>query len=104
MTVNIRRRELIASLGSAAALWPLATHAQQPPVPVIGYVSSLTQAHSVRLDAAFRRGLAEMGHVEGQNVSIRYHWITERYDVLPAMVADLVQQKVAAILAIGPPA
>lgn len=104
MAINIRRRELIAALGGAAAAWPLAGYAQQPPIPVIGYVSSLTQAHSVRLDAALRRGLSDVGYVEGQNVSIRYHWITERYDVLPAMVDDLVQQKVAVILAIGPPA
>jgi putative ABC transport system substrate-binding protein len=73
-------------------------------MPVIGYVSSLTQAHSVRLDAALRRGLSDAGYVEGRNVSIRYHWITDRYDVLPAMAADLVQRHVAVILAIGPPA
>ena len=74
-------------------------------MPVVGYISSLNQAYSVRRsDAAFRRGLSEMGYVEGQNLSIRYHWITDRYDVLPAMAADLVQQKVAAIIAIGPPA
>jgi putative ABC transport system substrate-binding protein len=73
-------------------------------MPVVGYVSSLTQAHSVRSDAARRRGLSEMGYVEGQNVSIRYHWIADRYDALPAMVADLVQRRVDVILAIGPPA
>jgi len=104
MAVHIRRRDLIATLGSAATAWPFAGRAQQPAMPVIGYVSSLTQAHSVRSDAAFRRGLSEMGYVEGQNVSIEYHWITNRYDVLPAMVANLVQRRVDVILAIGPPA
>ena len=104
MATHIRRRELIATLGSAAAAWPLAGRAQQSTRPVIGYVSSLTQAHSVRSDAAFRRGLSEMGFVEGQNVSVDYHWITDRYDVLPAMVAGLVQRQVAVIVAIGPPA
>jgi putative ABC transport system substrate-binding protein len=104
MAIHIRRRELIATLGSAAAAWPLSARAQQRAVPVIGYVSSLTQTHSVRSDAAFRRGLSEMGYVEGQNVSVRRHWITDRYDVLPAMVADLVQQHVDVILAVGPPA
>ena len=100
----MRRREFLSVLGGAAAAWPLAGSAQQPAMPVIGYVSSLTQAHSVRSDAALRRGLADMGYIEGQNVSLRYHWITDRYDALPAMVADLVQRQVAVILAIGPPA
>ena len=71
---------------------------------MVGYVSSLTQAHSVRSDAALRRGLSEMGYVEGRNVSIRYHWIADRYDELPAMVAELVHRQVDVILAIGPPA
>jgi putative ABC transport system substrate-binding protein len=100
----MRRREFIAGLGGAAAGWPLAGHAQQPAMRMIGYVSSLTKAHSVRSDAEFRRGLSEMGYVEGQNVSIRYHWIADRYDELPAMVADLVQRRVDVILAVGPPA
>ena len=99
----MRRREFITLIGSAAA-WPLTGHAQQRGTPVIGYVSSLTKAHSVRSDAALRRGLSEMGYVEGQNVSIQYHWITDRYDEMPAMVADLVQRHVDVILAIGPPA
>jgi putative ABC transport system substrate-binding protein len=99
----MKRREFITLVGGAAVAWPVAVRAQQT-MPVIGYVSSLTQAHSVRSDAAFRRGLSEMGYVEGQNVSIRYHWITDRYDALPAMVADLVQRRVDVILAIGPPA
>jgi putative ABC transport system substrate-binding protein len=104
MAIHIRRRELIATLGSAAVAWPLAGRAQPPAMPVIGYVSSLTQAHSVRSDAALLRGLSEMSYVEGRNVSIRYHWITDRYDVLPAMVGDLVRRQVDVILAIGPPA
>jgi putative tryptophan/tyrosine transport system substrate-binding protein len=70
----------------------------------IGYLSSLTQAFSPRLDAALRRGLSDMGYLEGQNVSIEYRWVTDRYDELPAMAADLVQRRVSAILAIGPPA
>ena len=63
-------------------------------MPVIGYLSSLGQAISVRFDAAFRRGLSDMGYVEGQNVSVEYRWITDRYDALPAMAADLVQRQV----------
>jgi ABC-type uncharacterized transport system substrate-binding protein len=99
----MRRREFITLVGGAAA-WPLAAYAQQAAMPVIGYLSSLTQADSVHFDAAFRRGLAEMGYVEGQNVAIEYRWITDRYGPLPAMAADLVQRRVAMIAAFGPPA
>jgi putative tryptophan/tyrosine transport system substrate-binding protein len=98
-----KRREFIALLGGAAA-WPLAARAQQRAMPVIGYISSLTQADSVHFDAAFRRGLSEMGYVEAQNVSIEYRWITDRYDTLPAMAIDLVQRQVTMICALGPPA
>src|SRR6516165_5378 len=98
----MKRREFV-TLGGAAA-WPLAARAQRQPAPVIGYLSSLTQADSVRFDAAFRRGLSEMGYVEGQNVSIEYRWITDGYGPLPAMAADLVQHQVAMLSAFGPPA
>jgi putative ABC transport system substrate-binding protein len=101
----MRRRDFIGGVACSAVAFPLAARAQQPATPVLGYISSLSQAYSVRRsDAALRRGLSEMGYVEGQNLSIRYHWITDRYDVLPSMAADLVQRKVAAIIAIGPPA
>src|SRR5689334_7211870 len=98
----MRRREFIAGLGGAA-VWPLSVLAQEAK-PVIGYVSSLTQTFSVRLDAALRRGLSDMGYVEGQNISIEYHWVKDRYDELPGMATDLVQRRVSAILAIGPSA
>jgi putative ABC transport system substrate-binding protein len=98
----MRRREFILALGGAVA-WPRAARAQQS-IPVIGYLSSLTQSDSVRFDVALRQSLSDMGYVEGQNVSIQYRWITDRYDALPAMAADLVQRQVAVILALGPPA
>src|SRR5262249_29792077 len=91
-------------LGGATAAWPIAASAQQPVMPVIGYLSSLTQADSVHFDAAFRRGLSEMGYIEGQNVRIEYRWITDRYSPLPALATDLVQRQVAVIGAFGPPA
>jgi putative tryptophan/tyrosine transport system substrate-binding protein len=99
----VKRREFITLLGGAAA-WPLGARAQQKAVPVVGYLSSLGQAVSVQFDAAFRRGLSQMGYVEGQNVSIEYRWITDSYDSLPAMANDLVQRRVAVICALGPPA
>ena len=99
----LRRREFISLLGGMAT-WPLSAHAQQPTMPIVGYLSSLGQAVSVQFDAAFRRGLSQMGFVEGQNVSIEYRWMTDSYDLLPAMAADLVQRQVAVICAFGPPA
>jgi putative ABC transport system substrate-binding protein len=99
----MRRREFITLLGGAAA-WPLVARAQQPAMPVVGYLSSLTQNDSVHFDAEFRRGFSKMGYVEGQNVLIEYRWITDRYDPLTAMAADLVQHQVAVICAFGPPA
>ena len=100
----MRRREFITLFAGAAAAWPWTAQAQQPAMPVVGYLSSLGQAISVRFDAALRRGLADMGYFEGQNVSVEYRWITDRYDALPAMAADLVQRQVAVIFAVGPPA
>jgi putative tryptophan/tyrosine transport system substrate-binding protein len=101
----MKRREFITLLGGgAAAAWPIVAQAQQPAMPMIGYLSSLTQADSVHFDAAFRRGLSEMGYVEGQNVRIEYRWITDRYSPLPAMATDLLQRQVAMIGAFGPPA
>jgi putative tryptophan/tyrosine transport system substrate-binding protein len=100
----MRRRKFITLLGGAATAWPLAARAQQPAMPVIGYLSSLGQAISTHWDAAFRRGLSDMGYFEGQNVSVEYRWITDRYDALPAMAADLVQRQVTLIFALGPPA
>src|SRR5499433_45588 len=98
------RREVITLLGGAGAAWPLTARAQQKTMPVVGYLSSLGQAVSVQFDTAFRRGLSQMGYVEGHNVSMEYRWITDSYDPLPAMANDLVQRQVAVICALGPPA
>ena len=96
MAINIGRRELIASLGSVAA-WPLAARAQQPALPVVGFITSLSADASARLAEAFRNGLNETGQVEGQNVMVEYHWLGGQYDRVPALVADLVRRQVAVI-------
>jgi putative ABC transport system substrate-binding protein len=92
----IRRREFIAGLGSAVA-WPLAARAQQPAMSVVGYLSGRSPADSVEVLADFRRGLAEIGFVEGRNVTIEYRWLEGHYGRIHEVVADLVQRRVAVI-------
>ena len=97
----MRRRNFISLVGSAVT-WPLAARAQQPAMPVVGYLSAGSpEAFAPRL-RALRQGLTELGYVEGRNVAIEYRWAGEQYDQLPAMAADLVRQKVAVIVADGP--
>ena len=100
MTVTIGRRELLAALGGAAvAAWPLAARAQQPKVPVIGFLERKSARDSGQTLAAFHRGLNEAAFIEGQNVAIEYRWAENLHDRLPMLAADLVQRKVALIAA-----
>jgi putative ABC transport system substrate-binding protein len=96
----MRRRDFITLVGSAAAI-PLAAHAQQQALPVVAFVRDGSPEANARYVAAFRKGLNESGYVEGQNVTVEYHWLEGQYDRLTALLADLVRRQVAVIATLG---
>src|SRR6516165_11165510 len=98
MASYIRRRKFLATLGGAAAAWPVAARAQQRVLPVIGYLGSGSLGSTAYLLAVLRQSLAEAGYVEGQNVTIESRWAEGRYDRLPELAADLVRREVAVIV------
>ena len=100
---TMRRRDFITLVGGAT-MWPFAARAQRPTTPVVGFVNAAAQQDYKRQLAAFLKGLAESGYVEGRNVAIEYRWAEGRIDRLPTMMADLIRRQVAVIAATSTPA
>lgn len=99
----MRRREFFGLLGSMVAAWPHVARAQQPTIPVIGYLDTASASTTAHLVAAFREGLAAAGYEEGRNVLVEYRWPDGDYDKLPSLAADLVRRNVAVIATINTP-
>jgi putative tryptophan/tyrosine transport system substrate-binding protein len=97
----MRRRDFIKVIAGSTVAWPLAARAQQPAMPIVGFVNGRSPEDTVRITAAFRKGLNETGYVEGQTVMVEYHWLSGQYDRLSSLMADLVRRRVAVIATPG---
>jgi ABC-type uncharacterized transport system substrate-binding protein len=104
MASHIERRKFLATLGGAAAAWPVAARAQQPAMPVVGFLRSTPATGFAYIVDPFRQGLNDAGFVEGKNVAIEYRWADNQEDRLPGLAADLLRRQVTAIVGAGVPA
>src|SRR5438128_391066 len=98
---TMRRREFITLLSGTAAAWPFGARAQQAALPIVGFVNPAAREVSANREAAFRKGLSEIGYFDGQNVAIEYHWLDGQYQRLPSLMSELVRRRVAAIATPG---
>src|SRR5712692_4174240 len=101
---QLKRREFVTLLGGAAVGWPIAVRAQQPAMPVIGFLNGGTPEGYARMVAAFQQGLKELGYVVGENIAIEFRWARGHYDLLPALASELVRLNVAVIVGNAGPA
>ncbi len=101
MVIGVERRTFITTLAGAAVAQPLAARSQQPAMPVVGFVNGGAAMEGRAL--AFRRGLSEAGYIEGQNITVEYHWLEGHYERAPTLMADLVERRVSVIATPGDP-
>jgi putative ABC transport system substrate-binding protein len=97
----MRRRDFLKVFGGGAVAWPLGARAQQPTMPVIGFIHPLSPEKVPHFVAAWNQGLGELGFIEGKNIAVEYRWADDQYDRLPELAAELVNRKVAVIAAVG---